>query len=486
VFEIGRQLLEQREPSRVLAAIHQALLQQLTPDRACVLAVGPDGLRPVLTHGLELSGPPEEWPVTSTVIRKVLDEGLAVLASDVSHDARLAGAGSVQRFRIRSVLCVPLGRPAHGVVYLDNRGERAFEPPDLEFLTAVAAYTGLTLARLEEHARTAEELGRSRERLEALESELLRHEIVGAGPSLLAAYDAVRRFARSGARVLIRGETGTGKELFARAYAAHTGRHGPYVPVTIPALAPTLVESELFGHARGAFTEARTDKKGRLEVAHGGVLFLDEVGDIEPSLQAKLLRFLDSGELFRVGETQARRIDALVVSATHRPLEKDVAEGRFRADLLARLGHEVRLPPLRERLDDVPLLIAHFLGRYDRGPRRKGFAPDALRLLQRYRWPLNVRELQQVVERSVCLVDRDVIEAADLPEHVRSPAAAAGADPAPGPLRIAVEQAERSAILRALEHTGGNKRKAIELLQVSPETFYRRLEEYGLHKKGRG
>jgi DNA-binding NtrC family response regulator len=173
-----------------------------------------------------------------------------------------------------------------------------------------------------------------------------------------------------------------------------------------------------------------------------------------------------------------------VVSATHRPLEKDVAEGRFRADLLARLGHEVRLPPLRERLDDVPLLVDHFLARYDRGRRRKGFAPDALRLLQGYRWPLNVRELQQVVERSVCLVDHDVIEAADLPEHVRSPAAAAGADPAPGPLRLAVEQAERSAILRALEHTRGNKRKAIELLKVSPETFYRRLEEYGLHKKG--
>ena len=165
----------------------------------------------------------------------------------------------------------------------------------------------------------------------------------------------MRRFAKSGARVLLRGETGTGKELFARAYAAHTPRpNGSYVPVTIPALAPTLVESELFGHVKGAFTEAARDKKGRLEIADGGVLFLDEVGDIDPAVQTKLLRFLDSGELFRVGDTQPRQVDALVVSATNRPLERDVEQGRFRADLLARLGHTVAIPPLRERGEDVP------------------------------------------------------------------------------------------------------------------------------------
>src|SRR6185436_20904188 len=161
---------------------------------------------------------------------------------------------------------------------------------------------------------------------------------------LLAAYDMVKRLAGGGARVLLRGETGTGKELFARAYAANSGRATrPYVPVPIPALAPTLVESELFGHVRGAFTEATRDKKGRLEVAHGGVLFLDEIGDIEPPLQVKLLRFVDSGELFRVGENEPRRVDALVVSATNRPLEKDVEAGRLRGDLLARLGHAIEI-----------------------------------------------------------------------------------------------------------------------------------------------
>jgi DNA-binding NtrC family response regulator len=213
------------------------------------------------------------------------------------------------------------------------------------------------------------------------------------------------------------------------------------------------------------------------------------VGDIEPHLQTKLLRFLDSGELYRVGDTAARRIDALVVSATNRPLEKDVETGRFRADLLARLGHVIEIPPLRERSEDVPRLVEHFLARYDRGRRRKSFAPDAVALLQAHHWPFNVRELQQVVERAVCLVDGDVIGPHDLPEYLRSaaPAPAAAAPAAagpPAPLRRIVEEAEKAHILRALEFTGGNRRRAIELLQLSPETFYRRLEEYGLHKKG--
>jgi DNA-binding NtrC family response regulator len=249
------------------------------------------------------------------------------------------------------------------------------------------------------------------------------------------------------------------------------------------------VESELFGHVRGAFTEARSDKKGRLEVADGGVLFLDEVGDVDPAVQTKLLRFLDSGELFRVGDTQPRRIDALVVSATNRPLEKDAESGRFRNDLLARLGHTIEIPPLRDRPDDIPRLVGHFLRRFARGAPPKTFSDDALEVLRRHRWPFNVRELQQVVERAVCLVDRDVVRPEDLPDYVRREAAAAPGratteSGAPRPLREVVEEVEREHILRALEFTKGNRRKATELLKVSPETFYKRLEEFGLHKKG--
>jgi DNA-binding NtrC family response regulator len=494
LYRIARDLLAERAPDAVITRILAAAVDALAPERACLLALGPDGApRPLATHGVSLASAADRWPISLSVVRHVVETGLAVLASDIRGDASFKGASSVHRFRIRSVLAVPLGpRPAKGVLYLDTRAaERSFSAEDLDFATALAVHAALVLDRAEEHARTAEALARSDERLEMLQAELLRHEIVGRSSALLAAYDALRRFARAGARVLLRGETGTGKELFARAYAVESGRGARgWVPVPIPALAPTLVESELFGHVRGAFTEATRDKKGRLEMADGGVLFLDEIGDVEPTLQTKLLRFLDSGELYRVGDTSPRRVDALVVSATNRPLEKDVEGERFRADLLARLGHAIVIPPLRERPEDVPLLVEHTLARLERGGLRRRFTPEALDLLRRHPWPFNVRELQQVVERAVVLVDGETIGPEHLPDHVRrgpsppsGPAPGEGGAGTPRPLREVVEEAERDHILRALEYAGGNRRRAIELLGIAPETFYRRLEAYGLHRR---
>ena len=485
IYEVGRRLLGQREPREVLEAIERALADHLKPDRACVLLAEGDRWLPVITHEVDLTGPPERWPLSMSVLRHARDSGQAVLATDTSLDTQFGAAESIHRFRIRSVLCVPLGRPVRGVLYADNRSERPFTVDDLQFVAAIGAYAGLLLERAEELDAARAALADSGERLAAAHAELLRHEIVGASPSLLAAWDAVRRLARGGARVLLRGESGTGKELFARAYALESGRTAAYVPVPVPALAPGVVESELFGHVKGAFTEAARDKKGRFEVAHGGVIFLDEVGDIEPGLQVKLLRFLDTGELFRVGDTEPRRVDALVVSATNRDLEKDVEQGRFRADLLARLGHVVRVPPLRERPGDVRLLCAHFLAQLDHTGRKR-FTDDAMAALERHRWPLNVRELRLVVERAVFLVDGDEVGEADLPAEIRS---AGGPGPglaqgAPGPLRDVVDAAERAHILRTLEHAGGNRRRAIEILRMAPETFYRRLEEYGIPRKG--
>jgi DNA-binding NtrC family response regulator len=211
---------------------------------------------------------------------------------------------------------------------------------------------------------------------------------------------------------------------------------------------------------------------------------------VEPALQIKLLRFLDSGELVRVGDTQVRHVDARVVAATHRPLEADASAGRFRADLLARLGQVVTVPPLRERREDIPLLAAHFLRIFGRGRPPEAFSAEAQAALEAYAWPLNVRELQQVVERACCLVDREVIEPEDLPEHVRKagatpPSPHAGATPTGplAPLRRVVETVEREHILKTLDYTKGNRRRAIEILQIAPETFYRRLEEYGIPKK---
>jgi len=481
LYEVGRQLLDQKAPAEVIETVQRAVVAHLEPDIACVLAAAPDGTyRALAAHNLDVAAPPASWPLSRTVLRRTVESALALLASTDERDPTLEKTGSVHRYRIRSVLCVPVGRPVRGLLYADRRSERPpFTAEDLQFLSAISIYAASALDRAEERERTDA-------RIDVLQNELLRHEIVGSSPALLAAYEAVRRFAAMGARVVLRGETGTGKELFARAYAASSGRAGrAYVPVPIPALAPTLVESEIFGHVRGAFTEAARDKKGRLELADGGVLFLDEVGDIDPAVQTKLLRFLDSGELYRVGDTERRKVDALIVSATNRPLEKDVESGRLRADFLARLGHVVTIPPLRERGADIALLARHYLSQYDRGPRRKAFSPEALAAMQAYAWPFNVRELQQVVERAVCLGDGDVIGLADLPPALAGAVAPSGSTEAwePRPLKDVVDAAERAHILKTLELTEGNKRRAIELLQIAPETFYRRLDEFGLRTK---
>ncbi|HXV62560.1 MAG TPA: sigma-54-dependent Fis family transcriptional regulator [Vicinamibacteria bacterium] len=489
LYGIGKLLLEQRDAIRVIHTIHRALVAQLAPDHACVLTVDSNGAhRPVAAHQVSLDGPERLWPISRTALRRARETGMALLATDVLQDPQFDGSGSVQRFNIRSVLCVPLGRePVRGLIYLDRRREMPpFDRADLQFLTAAAGYASTLLDRIEDHERESASLKNQAEALALLQEELLRHRLVGKAPTLLKAYDEVRRLASAGARVLLRGETGTGKELFARAYAANTGRQSkPYIPVPIPALAPNLIESELFGHLKGAFTEASRDKKGYFEVANGGVLFLDEIGDIDPALQVKLLRFLDSGEIYPVGDTRPKFLDVLVVSATNRPLERLVEQGRFRSDLLARLGHTITIPPLRERPEDIPLLVEHFARKFGRGSNRRHFAPETMELFGRYPWEFNVRQLQQVVERSTCLVDHDVIVPADLPDFLRTRGTLSSprGSGTPASLKRVVEDAERRHILETLEFAKGNRRKAIELLGVSPETFYKRLQDMGLHKK---
>jgi transcriptional regulator with GAF, ATPase, and Fis domain len=427
---------------------------------------------------------PHEASFSQTAIDRVVQGGEALLATDIDDGSELGGAESVQRFKIRSILAIPFGgETPQGVLYLDSRSERRrFSLEDLDFAAVAAFYLGAAWKRADEMVELSGELSRSNERLAVLESDLKRYQIVGRSKALLDAFDELKRFARAGLRVVLRGETGTGKEVFARAYAFESSRATkPFVPVNIPALSPTLIESELFGHVRGAFTEAVRDKPGRLELADSGVLFLDEIGEIEPALQAKLLRFLDSGESLRVGDTKPRHLDVLVVSATNRAIEKAGSNQTFRADLFARLGQVVRLPPLRERKEDIPLLVEHFLAA--RGEAQRRFSKAALDAMTRYPWPLNIRELRHVVERALALVDREVIEVDDLPVEVRlgeGLVPGEGADGALRSLKDVVQEAERGHFRLVLAHTKGQRRKAIAILGIAPETFYKRLAEYGL------
>ena len=305
--------------------------------------------------------------------------------------------------------------------------------------------------------------------------------LVGESPAMEAVYETVRKVAPTDANVLVLGENGTGKELVARAVHDLSRRAaGPFVPVDLGAVPPTLFEAELFGHAKGAFTGAAADREGRFEAASGGTLFLDEVGNAEPTEQAKLLAVLQRREVVRVGESRARAVDVRLVTATNAPVYERVAEGRFRQDLLYRINTvELRLPPLRERGGDLDRLADHFLARYaaEYGRPVEGFTDGARGRMRQYGWPGNVRELQHTVERAVILADGDRVGEGDLQFSAAPPAGATGGLPTD---TLDLEEIERAAIRRALAQHGGNITHAAEALGLTRRTLYRRIEAYGL------
>jgi len=314
-------------------------------------------------------------------------------------------------------------------------------------------------------------------------------DIVGKSGVMLDVYKLVARVAGSTATVLVEGESGTGKELVARSIHTHSPRaNAPFVPVNCTALTESLLESELFGHARGAFTGAVGAKRGLFEAAHGGTLFLDEIGDMGPKMQAQLLRTLQDGEVRPVGGSESIRVDVRLVCATNKNLEEEVKAGRFREDLYFRINVvTVQLPPLRDRREDIPSLVAHFLNKTARRERRElaAMSPEALRLLSGYGWPGNVRELENAIERAVAVAKGNVVLPSDLPPEVGGSAAVGvpgGVSVADGGIiadRPTLGELERRYIQLVLAECAGNKKKAAEKLGIDRRTLYRALERGG-------
>ncbi|MCE9669320.1 sigma-54 dependent transcriptional regulator [Myxococcus stipitatus] len=346
------------------------------------------------------------------------------------------------------------------------------------------------------------ELAGARKRVEKLEARTAAHDadaalahgtsLVGDSEPMQKLLTQTRRAAQSDATVLVRGESGTGKELVARMlHQLSPRKDGPFVVVHCAALAETLLESELFGHERGAFTGAVKRKLGRFELADGGTLFLDEIGEIPPSVQTKLLRVLQEKEIQRVGGEETLKVDVRVVSATHRDLAAEVKAGRFREDLYYRL-HIVPLvlPPLRERPEDLAVLARHFVAKH--GPRVNrrvtGLDDTALRALARHAWPGNVRELENVIEQALVFAEGEVLTAADLPAHLNgaSPRMDAGLPVPHGdrPLPDILEDLERQLIARAYEKAAGVKTETARLLGIKTSALYYKLEKYGFLPKG--
>jgi two-component system, NtrC family, response regulator AtoC len=310
--------------------------------------------------------------------------------------------------------------------------------------------------------------------------------IIGSSPAMVQAKALLERIASSPATtVLLTGETGTGKDLAAKAIHYNSDRASkPFVNITCSALPEQLLESELFGHERGAFTDARQQKRGLLETADGGTVFLDEIGEMTPGLQAKLLRFLEERTFKRVGGLSDIRVDVRVITATNRALEDEVKAGRFREDLFYRLQvMPVRLPPLRERVGDIRLLVAHYIDRYNREFRKRvrGLQPNAQAMLDQYRWPGNVRELRNAIERAMLLADHGLLGVEDFATLSKSSAPATFRLPAEG---VDLETVERQLVIQALQRAGGNQTQAGHLLGINRDQVRYRIEKFGLTKPG--
>ncbi|MFO7587268.1 MAG: sigma-54 dependent transcriptional regulator [Gemmatimonadota bacterium] len=341
--------------------------------------------------------------------------------------------------------------------------------------------------------RIAEEQGKKDREIHRLRREVRverRHgEIIAASAGMRAALELAERVAPHPTTVLVTGESGTGKELIARLIHENSDRRGgPLVAVNCGAIPEQLLESELFGHVKGAFTGAATDRVGIFEEADGGTLLLDEIGDLPGPLQMKLLRALQEGEIRRVGESKPRKVDVRIITATARDLESDVQAGSFRVDLFYRINVvRIHLPPLRHRRDDVPVLVRHFVDVFKEklGLGLEGVSPEAMKVLSSYAWPGNIRELENVIERAMVLCSGDRIEVDDLPGTLRDPASEqvrAVASLSSDELSVKKHSAEleRRLITRALEVTEGNRTRAAELLDLSYRALLYKIRDYGL------
>ena len=461
----------------------ELLFEVVPAERGAILLSHGNGLEDAAVFGLDRArGPDEAIKVSRMIAQQVLREKTALLVSDALAQQGF-GSDSLNQSRPSSLMCVPLimlDRP-QGVIYLDtNAPDVHFDQDHLQLVSAIAAISAVAI----ENARHIEWLQSENERL--LADVNIEHNMVGESPSMKHVYQFISKVAPTDSTVLISGESGTGKELAARAIHQNSKRAKlPFMAVNCAALAETLLESELFGHEKGAFTGAIAMKKGRLEVADGGTVFLDEIGELSPALQVKLLRVLQEREFERVGGTRTIKVDIRLVAATNKDLEQAIAAGIFRRDLFYRLNVvELAMPPLRQRPEDISLLANYFASKHGEKCNRKilGVSPEAQARLLSYEWPGNVRELENAIERAVVLGATDHILPEDLPEAILESEAAATTIPAPR-YHEAVTQTKKQIILSAMDQAKGSYTEAAKLLGVHPNYLHRLIRNLNLREQ---
>ena len=417
-------------------------------------------------------GPDCRVQVSRTIVQRVVRERVGLVVNDVFDDEGLRTVQTLTELHIRSVLCVPLiaADRVLGVIYLDSQHRSdQFDETRLQVMTAIAGIAALAL----NNVRYMEQLRKENQELRAEIN--LEHNMVGSSPAMRKVFELIRRVAPTESTVLIEGESGTGKELVARAIHRNSRRaERPFVAINCAAIPDTLLESELFGHEKGAFTGASALKKGKLEVAEGGTLFLDEIGELASGLQAKLLRILQEREFERVGGTHPIKLDIRVIAATNKSLVEVVKTGAFRADLYHRLNVvNLTTPALRDRREDIPALTEHFIVKFSRKckMRAKPLSEEARACLMKYAWPGNIRELENAVERALVLGSSDTILPDDLPETVVEMGSSASSLKAH--YHAAITDFKKRLVREAFREAKGNYLEAAKTLGMHPNSLLR-------------
>ncbi|MFL5374089.1 MAG: sigma 54-interacting transcriptional regulator [Myxococcales bacterium] len=411
--------------------------------------------------------------LSDSIVRRALDSKQPLIVSDALHDAQFNASESVVNLKLASVMCVPLllRGEVSGAVYVGNdRLASLFTARELLLMTSFCSTATLLL----EHARSLDELRADKAELQSRLDAQAYGDIIGACEAMRDIFRKIDKVAATNIDVLVTGESGTGKELIARELHRRSPRkNGPFIAINCGAIPENLLESELFGHAKGAFTGAIAARPGKFQAASSGTLLLDEIGEMSPALQVKLLRALQDRAVTRVGETKVEPVDIRIVSATNKDLEAEMNAGRFREDLYYRVNVvHLHLPPLRERGEDAAMLAKFFLARATRelGAKVKGFSRQALNAVRHFRWPGNIRQLENRIKKAVVLAEGPLITAEDLelrPEQL---------DPIL-PLAQAMENFRNRYINEVLERNGGNRTKTAKDLGVDPRTIFRHLEK---------
>jgi len=432
-------------------------------------------ISPRVIRSFELEETPEP-PFSKAIARYVMRRGIGIFSTNAIEDERFAGGDRVEELELRSVICVPMrfrGRMV-GVIHLDNIEPDRFGQKELLLINAIAAQAASFIenSRLEEKQK--------RDNLSFRRTLQSSNLLIGKSRRIREIVDIIRLVAPTDSTVLLRGESGTGKEVIARAIHRQSMRNDrQMIVVNCAALSPTILESELFGHEKGAFTGAHQRRLGRFELAHGGTILLDEIAELPLELQAKLLRVQEEREFERVGGTTTIKVDVRIMASTNRNLQAEIRNENFREDLYFRLKViEIELPPLRERMEDVPLLAQHFLQTFatEMGRPMPKLSSSATDLMMSYSWPGNIRELRNMIERAIVLFRGETIDASDLQVNMSDSVVDEDTDD------LSLNAAEEHQIKKVLRITGWNKSQAAKLLGISRARLDRRIKHYGLSR----